>query len=126
MNSTRDPLTALARKAAFCLAFALVAIAPLRAQSLHLGPDDVLPTGNEWLSLPDIRAVDGALVTFNVLSTGNEWLSLPDIRASDWDGGIITEGVSADTGKMDQAGRAFATAAGYMAHAICRMACTDR
>ena len=101
MNSIRYLLNALARTAAFCLAFALVAIAPLRAQSLHLGPDDVLPPGNEWISLPDIRA-------------------------SDWDGGIITEGVSADTGKMDQAGRAFATAAGYMAHAICRMACTDR
>jgi hypothetical protein len=52
--------------------------------------------------------------------------ALKILRASDWDGGIITEGVSADTGKMDQAGRAFATAAGYMAHAICRMACTDR
>jgi hypothetical protein len=33
----------------------------------HLQPTDVLPTGNEWISLPDIRASDGALGTFNVL-----------------------------------------------------------
>jgi uncharacterized protein len=48
------------------------------------------------------------------------------LRASNWDGGIITEGVSASTARMDQAGRAFATAAGYMAHAICDTECTDR
>jgi hypothetical protein len=35
---------------------------------LSLGPDDVLPTGNEWIALPEIRAVDGALASFNVLS----------------------------------------------------------
>src|ERR1700690_1823896 len=35
---------------------------------LSLKPDDVLPTGNEWISLPDIRAVDGALNSFNVIS----------------------------------------------------------
>jgi hypothetical protein len=26
---------------------------------------------------------------------------------------------------MDQAGRAFATAAGYVAHAICQLSCTN-
>ena len=35
---------------------------------ISLRPDDVLPTGNQWISLPDIRASDGALGTFNVLS----------------------------------------------------------
>jgi len=59
------------------------------------------------------------------LTLGKEQ-ALKVLRASGWDGGIITEGVSATTGQMDQAGRAFATAAGYMAHAICKLACTDR
>ncbi len=40
--------------------------APRTPISLH--PDDVLPTGNQWISLPDIRAGDGSLGTFNVLS----------------------------------------------------------
>ena len=44
--------------------------------------------------------------------------ALKVLRASDWDGGIITEGVDATTGRMDQQGRAFATAAGYVAHVI--------
>lgn len=47
------------------------------------------------------------------------------LLGSDWDGGIITEGVSASTGKADQAGRAFATAAGYVADAICSTFCQD-
>ena len=59
------------------------------------------------------------------LSKGREQ-ALKILRASDWDGGIVTEGVSATTGLMDQQGRAFATAAGYVAHAICKFACTDR
>jgi len=41
------------------------ATAPLE---LALAADDVLATGNEWLALPEIRASDGALLTFNVLS----------------------------------------------------------
>lgn len=52
--------------------------------------------------------------------------ALKVLRASGWDGGIITEGVDAQTGRMDQQGRAFATAAGYVAHAICSLACTDK
>lgn len=44
--------------------------------------------------------------------------ALKILRASNWDGGIITEGLSPQTGKMDQAGRAFATAAGYVADAL--------
>ena len=51
--------------------------------------------------------------------------ALKILRASDWDGGIITEGVDPASARMDQAGRAFATAAGYVAHAICQLACTE-
>jgi len=35
---------------------------------LSLGTDDVLPTGNEWIALPEIRPADGAIASFNVLS----------------------------------------------------------
>ncbi|MEK7766892.1 MAG: hypothetical protein AAB368_11700, partial [bacterium] len=35
---------------------------------LPLNPGDVLPTGNEWVALPDLRAADGALGSFNVVS----------------------------------------------------------
>jgi meiotically up-regulated gene 157 (Mug157) protein len=59
------------------------------------------------------------------LSMGRDQ-ALKVLRASDWDGGIITEGVDAETGHMDQQGRAFATAAGYVAHAICQLACTGQ
>lgn len=60
-----------------------------------------------------------------MLKAGHE-KALKILRSSNWDGGIITEGVDAHTGHMDSAGRAFATAAGYVAHAICQSACTDR
>lgn len=46
------------------------------------------------------------------------------LLSSGWDGGIITEGVNASTGVMDSAGRAFATAAGYVSHTICQTYCT--
>jgi hypothetical protein len=46
------------------------------------------------------------------------------LRASSWDNGIISEGIDPATAQMDHPGRAFATAAGYVAHAICRSACT--
>jgi len=45
------------------------------------------------------------------------------LLASPWDGGIISEGIDPQTARMDQAGRAFATAAGYVACAICATAC---
>lgn len=35
---------------------------------LSLTPDDVIPTGNDWIALPSIRAGDGALMNFNVIS----------------------------------------------------------
>jgi GH15 family glucan-1,4-alpha-glucosidase len=37
---------------------------------------------------------------------------------SSWDGGIVTEGLDPASGRMDRDGRAFATAAGYVAAAI--------
>lgn len=46
----------------------LLAAEPLRRIPLALQPDDVIPTGNEWIALPDIRASDAALMSFNVLS----------------------------------------------------------
>jgi uncharacterized protein len=58
-----------------------------------------------------------------LLSAGHDQ-ALKVLRASAWDGGIITEGVDPATARMDHAGRAFATAAGYVAHAICQAACT--
>ncbi len=58
------------------------------------------------------------------LTMGREQ-ALKVLRASGWDGGIITEGVDPASGLPDQQGRAFATAAGYVAHAICQMACKD-
>jgi len=39
-----------------------------RTATLALKSDDILPTGNEWLALPDIRAVDQALGSFNAIS----------------------------------------------------------
>jgi hypothetical protein len=52
--------------------------------------------------------------------------ALKILKSSPWDGGIITEGVKADTGIPDSQGRAFATAAGYIAHTICQQFCIDR
>ena len=48
------------------------------------------------------------------------------LLASPWDAGIVSEGIDPDTAQMDTAGRAFATAAGYVAHAICQTACSVR
>jgi hypothetical protein len=59
------------------------------------------------------------------LAAGHEQ-ALKILRAGNWDGGIITEGVDPTSGRMDQAGRAFATAAGYMAHAICQSMCKQK
>ena len=48
------------------------------------------------------------------------------LAASPWDSGIITEGLDPETALPDKAGRAFANAAGYVAHAICATACLAR
>jgi uncharacterized protein len=62
----------------------------------------------------------------HLLLTAGHDQALKILRASNWDGGIITEGVDPASAKMDQAGRAFATAAGYVAHAICQLSCIDQ
>jgi uncharacterized protein len=49
--------------------------------------------------------------------------ALKVLRASAWDDGIISEGVNPRSVVMDYAGRAFATATGYVAHAICQSFC---
>ncbi len=48
------------------------------------------------------------------------------LLASPWDNGIISEGIDPDTAQMRIDGAAFATAAGYVAHAICASACLPR
>ncbi|MGH8306109.1 MAG: hypothetical protein ACRETG_10910, partial [Steroidobacteraceae bacterium] len=45
------------------------------------------------------------------------------LRASAWDAGIISEGINPDSAVMEPGGGAFATAAGYVAHAICALRC---
>ena len=52
--------------------------------------------------------------------------ALKVLRTSAWDGGIIAEGVDPGSAVIDSAGRAFATAAGYVAHSICQNFCSDR
>ncbi|ESQ85135.1 hypothetical protein AEAC466_05335 [Asticcacaulis sp. AC466] len=49
--------------------------------------------------------------------------ALKILLSTSWDGGIITEGVDPETGQMDRAGRAFATAAGYVSATICDLYC---
>ena len=73
-----------------------------------------LPFTTSWSIADELR-----------LSAGHD-RALKILLASTWDGGIITEGVDPATARMDQAGRAFATAAGYVAHAICQTSCTDK
>ena len=41
---------------------------PSEDPPLKLQPNAVLATGNNWIALPEIRANDGAIVSFNVLS----------------------------------------------------------
>lgn len=47
------------------------------------------------------------------------------LNATSWDAGIVSEGVDPGSAVMDRAGGAFATAAGYLAHALCRSFCED-
>ncbi len=57
-----------------------------------------------------------------LLARGREQ-ALKILRATAWDGGIITEGLDPNSAFMDHPGGAFATAAGYVAHAICQTFC---
>ena len=47
------------------------------------------------------------------------------LRVSEWDGGIITEGVDPATGRMDLQGWAFATAAESVVHTMCAVECVS-
>jgi uncharacterized protein len=58
------------------------------------------------------------------LARGREQ-ALRVLRASGWDTGIISEGIAPSSGTIDYPGRAFATAAGYIAHAICQQFCKN-
>ncbi len=51
--------------------------------------------------------------------------ALKIIRSSEWDGGIISEGLHPEDATLNAGGGAFATAAGYVAHAICASFCSD-
>lgn len=73
-----------------------------------------LPFTTSWSVADHLRLKAGRTMALKVLTQ------------SVWDGGIITEGVKPETGRPDQAGLAFATAAGYIGHAICEEFCTDR
>ncbi len=72
-----------------------------------------LPITTSWSVADHMALARGRAVGLRVL------------KASQWDGGIITEGLSPDSAVLDNAGRAFATAAGYVAHAICQNFCQD-
>jgi hypothetical protein len=59
----------LAAGAGVVAAMAATAAAPLPgAQPLAIGRGAVIATGNDWIALPEIRASDGAIVSFNALS----------------------------------------------------------
>jgi len=73
-----------------------------------------LPFTTSWEVADHLRLKEGRAKALMIL------------RHSPWDGGIITEGVKADTGIPDTQGLAFATAAGYVAHTICDRFCIDR
>ncbi len=81
--SERNPAAALRiRQMAAALVLLGLALAPARGSCtngpsgvpaaagvpISLSPDAVIATGNDWIALPEIRANDGALVSFNVLS----------------------------------------------------------
>lgn len=72
-----------------------------------------LPFTTSWLVADHLR-----------LNAGREQ-ARKVLLGSPWDGGIVTEGVDPQTGRPDKAGLAFATAAGYVAHATCAVYCTD-
>jgi uncharacterized protein len=73
-----------------------------------------LPFTTSWEVADHLRLKEGRAKALMIL------------KHSPWDGGIITEGVKADTGVPDTQGLAFATAAGYVAHTICEEYCIDR
>jgi GH15 family glucan-1,4-alpha-glucosidase len=84
------------------------------AQPFGLPGSYRLPFTTSWSVADHLRLEAGRAKALKVLTQ------------SAWDGGIVTEGVKPDTAKADQQGRAFATAAGYVAHVVCERFCIDR
>ena len=72
-----------------------------------------LPFTTSWTVADELRLDRGRERALKILLT------------SRWDAGIISEGVDPNSAVMDRAGRAFATAAGYVAHAICAEYCKN-
>ena len=68
INTWRRLLPAILTFFSFFFAQSSFAGQTARTFPLPLKPDDVVATGNEWISLPTIRASDGALMDFNMLS----------------------------------------------------------
>jgi hypothetical protein len=54
--------------ALLALATGAVAAPQPAPTQLTLAAEDVIPTGNDWIALPAIRAGDAALMNFNVIS----------------------------------------------------------
>ena len=67
----------------------------------------------------------GPSPTISASKAGRE-RALKVLTESVWDGGIITEGIKPESGAPEKDGRAFATAAGYVAHVICEQFCIHR
>ena len=70
-----------------------------------------LPFTTSWMIADELRLKRGGERAEKIL------------LASGWDGGIVSEGISPDTAVMEPGGGAFATAAGYIGHAICEVKC---
>jgi GH15 family glucan-1,4-alpha-glucosidase len=105
--------------------------------------DSVFERTYEWLHSPNYKysyasepyglpgsyrvpfTTSWAVADHLLLKQGRE-RAMKVLHDSPWDGGIFTEGVNPATGILDTNGRAFATAAGYLAHALCEIACTDK
>jgi hypothetical protein len=72
-----------------------------------------VPFTTPWVVADELRLTRGREKAFKVLTE------------TTWDGGIISEGVDPTNGSADYAGRAFGTAAGYVAHTVCDVYCND-
>jgi len=72
-----------------------------------------LPFTTSWTVADHLRLARGRALALKIL------------RASPWDGGIISEGVHPSSAAMERGGGAFATAAGYVAHVICKEFCEE-
>jgi uncharacterized protein len=69
-----------------------------------------LPCTTSWTIADELQLASGRDKALKIL------------RASPWDAGIVSEGIDPNSAAM-VSGAAFATAAGYVAHAICQEFC---